>query len=284
MKIGIPRSGYYFKFGKRWEKFFENLGFEVVISPETNRDIYELGMENAGSEFCQPIKVLTGHVLWLKDRVDYVFVPDFLGGEKTFCCGYFRGCSDLMRSLSGSKKILTMEMNMNHVDRKEYLKVAKQLGKNGKDAFEKVDWKEEDRLEKVLESKKKKIAIVGETYVLNDSFCNNGVVKKLEDEGYEVVKSDIVPFSKIKKNTKDYIIHWTEEKESFGSLIEFFNEDRIDGVVYICPFNCGPDFLVGEIILDKYKGVKPVLRLNVDETLSETRTAIRVEAFLDILK
>jgi predicted nucleotide-binding protein (sugar kinase/HSP70/actin superfamily) len=283
MKIGIPRAGYYFRFGKLWKKFFENLGYEVIVSPKTNREIYELGMENAGSEFCQPIKVLTGHVLWLKEKVDYIFVPDFLGGEKTFCCGYFRGCSDLMRSLSASEKILTMELNMNKVSKEEFLKVAKILGKNGEKAFDKIDWKEEDRLEEVLNSKKKKIAIVGEPYVLNDDFCNNGVIKLLEENGYEVVKSDIVPFSKIKKNTKDYIIHWTEEKESFGSLIEFFNEDRIDGVVYICPFNCGPDFLVGEIILDKYKGVKPILRLNVDETLSETRTAIRVEAFLDIL-
>ena len=38
MKIGIPRAGYYFKFGEKWKSFFENLG-DNLIYDEINLEI-----------------------------------------------------------------------------------------------------------------------------------------------------------------------------------------------------------------------------------------------------
>ena len=39
MKIGIPRAFLYYKYKYLWETFFEELGAEVVVSPETNRSL-----------------------------------------------------------------------------------------------------------------------------------------------------------------------------------------------------------------------------------------------------
>ena len=37
MKIGIPRALFYYHFYPLWKVFFESLGFDIVISSETNK-------------------------------------------------------------------------------------------------------------------------------------------------------------------------------------------------------------------------------------------------------
>ncbi|HBN96479.1 MAG TPA: hypothetical protein DDZ66_09265, partial [Firmicutes bacterium] len=40
-EIGIPRALYYFHYHALWQDFFRYLGFEVVVSPPTNKQILE---------------------------------------------------------------------------------------------------------------------------------------------------------------------------------------------------------------------------------------------------
>ena len=49
-----------------WHTFFTKLGYRVVLSPSSNRKIYELGIESIPSESeCYPAKLAHGHVEWL---------------------------------------------------------------------------------------------------------------------------------------------------------------------------------------------------------------------------
>lgn len=75
LKIGIPRSLFFYHDGNTLCKFFQNLDFEVVISPKTNRLIFEEGMKYANDEMCMSLKVLIGHVSYLTNRCDYVLIP-----------------------------------------------------------------------------------------------------------------------------------------------------------------------------------------------------------------
>lgn len=60
-----------------WHTFFTKLGFRVIISPSSNRKIYELGIESIPSESeCYPAKLVHGHVSWLiKQNIKFIFLP-----------------------------------------------------------------------------------------------------------------------------------------------------------------------------------------------------------------
>ena len=64
--VGIPRVLNMYENYPFWFTFFTKLGFRVVLSPLSNRKIYELGIESIPSESeCYPAKLAHGHVSWL---------------------------------------------------------------------------------------------------------------------------------------------------------------------------------------------------------------------------
>lgn len=75
--VGIPRVLNMYENYPFWFTFFTKLGFRVVLSPVSNRKIYELGIESIPSESeCYPAKLAHGHVSWLiKQKVDFIFYP-----------------------------------------------------------------------------------------------------------------------------------------------------------------------------------------------------------------
>ena len=73
MKIGLPKGLYYY-YCKKWVYFFNELGIEVV-SFDTNKEILELGNNVATSEMCLSLKIFLGHVVYLKDKCDYILIP-----------------------------------------------------------------------------------------------------------------------------------------------------------------------------------------------------------------
>lgn len=75
--IGIPRVLNLYENYPFWATFFRELGFRVVLSPYSDRKIYELGMESIPSESeCYPAKLAHGHVQWLVNNgVKTIFHP-----------------------------------------------------------------------------------------------------------------------------------------------------------------------------------------------------------------
>ncbi len=75
--IGIPRVLNMYENYPFWATFFRELGFKVVLSPFSDRKIYELGMESIPSESeCYPAKLAHGHVQWLVDQgIQTIFHP-----------------------------------------------------------------------------------------------------------------------------------------------------------------------------------------------------------------
>lgn len=76
-EIGIPRVLNMYENYPFWATFFKKLGFRVILSPFSNRKLYELGMESIPSESeCYPAKMSHGHVQWLIDKgIKTVFHP-----------------------------------------------------------------------------------------------------------------------------------------------------------------------------------------------------------------
>ena len=75
--VGLPRVLNMYENYPFWFTFFHTLGFRVVLSPASNRKIYELGIESIPSESeCYPAKLAHGHIKWLIDQgVSFIFYP-----------------------------------------------------------------------------------------------------------------------------------------------------------------------------------------------------------------
>ncbi len=75
--VGIPRVLNMYENYPFWHTFFTQMGYEIVLSPTSSRNIYELGIESIPSESeCYPAKLVHGHVKWLIDKgINYIFYP-----------------------------------------------------------------------------------------------------------------------------------------------------------------------------------------------------------------
>ncbi|MCI6676248.1 MAG: 2-hydroxyacyl-CoA dehydratase [Clostridiales bacterium] len=75
--VGIPRVLNMYENYPFWAVFFRELGFSVILSPQSTRNIYELGIESIPSESeCYPAKIAHGHITWLiRQGVKFIFYP-----------------------------------------------------------------------------------------------------------------------------------------------------------------------------------------------------------------
>ena len=75
--IGIPRVLNMYEDYPFWHAFFSSLGFRVVLSPASNKQIYEDGMDTISSDTaCYPAKLVHGHIKWLiKNDIKRIFYP-----------------------------------------------------------------------------------------------------------------------------------------------------------------------------------------------------------------
>ena len=97
LKVGIPRGLLFYQFEAMWTTFFETLGAEVVISPETTKKIKEDGLKSTLDADCYSAKLFYGHVEAIKDEVDYFFVPRFASRKKREVgCPKFIALADIL--------------------------------------------------------------------------------------------------------------------------------------------------------------------------------------------
>ncbi|HJJ46720.1 MAG TPA: acyl-CoA dehydratase activase [Methanocorpusculum sp.] len=93
-KIGIPFGLNFYENLPFWHAFFTDLGFSVVLSPESSRDVYRMGQYTIPSDtVCYPAKLMHGHVLNLVHMgIETIFYPcmpynfnEHLGDENFNC-------------------------------------------------------------------------------------------------------------------------------------------------------------------------------------------------------
>ena len=112
------------------------------------------------------------------------------------------------------------------------------------------------------------------------------ISKKLEKMDIRVFNSDELTEEQLKGgmsqlNTE---LYWANQLEMTGCAGHYFQDERIDGVITITAFGCGPDSLMIEDIKRKAKNYnKPLLNLTIDEHTGEAGFITRIEAFCDML-
>jgi predicted nucleotide-binding protein (sugar kinase/HSP70/actin superfamily) len=297
MRIGIPRALVYWKRPYFWENFFENLGFEVLLSPKTNKEIVEIGVKISDPETCFSNKVYFGHLKWLEGKCDLIFVPRLkTNKEKLEYCPKFFGLPDLAK-ISVKTKILTETFNEKKEKFEESLvKLGKKLGKKKEEiekAFQEAlkkereirEKQEKEALEK-LESNLKKIILISHPYNLYDEYVNLRIKERLEKLGVVPIFIEEIPTSNIEHLTSNFEFpqfHWEFAKEIMEK-IDFVLSRKIDGAIEISSFACGCDAVLKEFVEKKFKENKiPFLYLIIDEHTGEAGFQTRLEAFVDTI-
>lgn len=76
-RIGIPQALSIYELAPLWYGIFTTLGYDVVFSGPSSREIYSMGQYSIPSDTaCYPAKLMHGHVeKLLHERVDAIFYP-----------------------------------------------------------------------------------------------------------------------------------------------------------------------------------------------------------------
>ena len=133
-----------------------------------------------------------------------------------------------------------------------------------------------------MESDKLKIVLAGHPYNLYDKLVGSTVASVLNKLGVEIIYSDIYDEREAKDKYKTISPHlyWTYNQDIINAILYY--EDKIDGVIMLTSFPCGPDSLANEMCLRKTN--KPIINLIIDELSSEVGLETRIESFIDIIK
>lgn len=294
VKIGIPRGLYYYYFKDIWLTFFEKLSCEVIVSPKTTREIMDLGMKYGTDEMCTAMKNYLGHVVYLKDKCDYILIPriDNYGIENQTCTNYL-ATYDIVSNLV-TTKVLDYNIDLVHheTEKLAFLRMGEKLGFSKKlisrvyeEAKEEaIILKERDIKKNMakLKSKKTKILIVSHPYIMYDSYLGENILKYLSSFEVEIIYSDKFHSGLTSRMSKNYSreLYFKYSKESIGALS--LVEKMIDGVIFLTAFPCGPDSLVNELVMRKLK--IPYLNLIIDDMDATAGMETRIESFIDIIE
>lgn len=319
MKIGIPRAmsfynNYPFFFG-----FFTDLGIEIVLSDKTTKKTISCGAALVVTETCMPVKVYVGHVLNLLDKgVDKIFVPSIQSiAPKIYNCSKIRGLPDLIRNVV-KRDFTLIEPTLDKSDKDkgfyEFLKETvapfgitdekriKKASKAGWRAYNNfkimtasgMDYKQAMHYAlqgKVFIPETQKeypisVALVSHGYNIYDERTSMKIFDKLRDMDVQVYSELQLTKEQLDEgiNTLGQRAYWANEHEMTGCAGHYLKDNKIDGIITLTAFGCGPDSLMIERITRKSKQFnKPLLNLTIDEHTGEAGFITRLEAFVDML-
>lgn len=293
MLIGLPKGLMYWKYGVIVETFLDELKVDYIVSPDTNRNILDRGVNTCVDDACLPVKVFHGHVDWLKERCDVIITPRIMKvTEREFICPKFCGIVEMLKnSIEGLPQLVEEPLSM--ISESDIFRWFHRIGKLAgcnKNSIERAYAKAINTyksMNKGIEDTgyKHKVALIGHPYNIYDTYCNMNIWKKLNRLGAGVITEEKVSSNLIEEKAKALFKRpfWNFAKNSYGASISLYEEGKIDGIIYISSFACGIDSIVIELIKE-YVGDFPFMVLKIDEHTGEAGTDTRLEAFCDMLE
>lgn len=294
--IGIPRALLTHSFYPLFSTFFEELGYEVVLSEiDKKKEIL------ANAAFCYPVQILHGAIFDLiKKGVSRIFLPHVLNATKgepwldaTFCpitqaspyytsvlfkeATFLSPVLDFVEGYEQETAIIDMAVKELQEPRtaaeeayekavKEQKAVEEKFLKKGQEAIQKIA-KKEDEIG---------IVLVGRSYNAFPPETSLLIPKKLASMGVTVI-----PFDFLEKKGKGDIPWY------FGNYvkaaIDLVKEQENLFLLYINSFSCTIDAFIQNYVHSEIKD-KPYLMLELDAHTADAGIQTRLEAFLEIIK
>jgi len=310
--IGIPRALmiFYQQF-PFWRTFFNDLGFNVIISKESDKQLVTKSLESISIETCLPVELMHGHVLDLAERnADYIFIPFIVNvkakeGNPTANCNcpwiqsYPFMVKSSLRGKVSSDKLLIPTLHFKYFERtlpaelgaffKEKFGIAESKIKAAIRKADEAQMEFEAKLEEIgkqtLENLPKDcrtLVMLGRPYNSIDPFLNLGLVEKLIGQNIFPIPLDFLPLN-FDEVFKDYrSMYWPNGQKIIAATKLVANDDRLYAL-YLSNFRCGPDSFLVHYVNEEMKGT-PYLHLEVDEHSADAGMITRIEAFMDSLQ
>lgn len=307
--IGVPYVLVVHKFFPMIRTYFESLGYNVLLSPDTNEDIIALAQKYAQAETCYPVKLIYGHMAYLAKRnVDYIFLPSILTMKHesskvyhNYGCVYMQSSTKLIfENMNLDKKGIKL---LNPIFSLDYGKkamasamidVGVSLGKSkprctqalmsGAMAVRKHTTQVEKLGQELLESlnpDEKVLVMVTRTYGIDDPVLNMGISEELLRRGYKVITLSHLPAHDMDISDEYENLYWPFGQHIISGAKLIKNHPNLYAV-YLTNHGCGPDTMLSHLFRQEM-GSKPYLNIEVDEHYSKVGVITRIEAFLNSL-
>ncbi len=306
-QIGIPRILNIYEHYPFWFTLFNELKFQVLISPRSTKQIYELGMQTIPSEsLCYPAKIANGHVQSLIDLgLKNIFYPSVLfetpdekeNKEKMFSCPVITSYPEVIRSNMDSIKQnnvdfmhpfvsfideKTMYLNLKFLKAKfaistSELKQAiscafKELEKYKND----LDQKTQKVIAKLEDTNEKAVVISGRPYHI-DPEINHGIDNIVISQKMHVLTEDVIA----RLNDDEFKLRVVDQWKYHSRLYQSANvigKSRNLEIIQLNSFGCGIDSITSDQvkeIIEHYNKVYTGIKIDEGENLGAAKIRIR---------
>jgi predicted CoA-substrate-specific enzyme activase len=300
IKIGIPRIFFFHDFLPFWSTLLWELGFDVELSANTNRQIINKGVESILAESCFPHKVAHGHIRDLMEKnVDAVFLPSFINfnfeseAAGSFACPYAQTMPYIAGIAFSKVRFIKPIINLEYGRQNLVSEIHRSLKPfhitkaSIKEALEKAEKAQKEftsavskRGAEVLANiKERTIVIIGRAYNAFDSGINLEIPKKLAFLGVFSIPMDYLPLETVDISSKWSNMYWRSGQNILRAA-ELIRDDPKLFALYIGNFSCGPDSFIHHFF-DETMSNKPFLHIEIDEHSADAGVITRCEAFLD---
>lgn len=310
-RVGIPRVLNMYENYPFWFTFFTKLKYQVVLSPLSNRKIYEMGIESIPSESeCYPAKLAHGHVEWLiKQNVDFIFYPalfyernEFDEANNHYNCPIVTSYSENIKNnveAIGRGEVVFKNPFMSFREpslilqslEKEFPDIpADELKEAVNTAWQELDSVRKDmsrKGEEVLAYLEKNhvrgIVLAGRPYHI-DPEINHGIPELINSYGIAVLTEDAI--SHLAKPERPLIVsdQWMYHSRLYAAASYVKTRDDLD-LIQLNSFGCGLDAVttdqVNDILTDSGK---IYTCLKIDEVNNLGAARIRIRSLLSAIR
>ncbi len=309
--IGIPRGLmiFYQQF-PFWRTFWEELGFQVVLSDESNDTLIKKALDTLVAETCFPVEVIQGHIRNLFDKeVDYIFTPFIINAKaepdnptNNVNCPWVQTYPFMAKTALSDEekgKLLIPALNFRYfgnvlnkelsdfmweqfrVSSKKVVRAINLADQRQTEFENKLVVRGQEVLEN-LPDDKECLVIMGRPYNTGDPSLNLSMVEKLINMDVLPIPMDYLPLGS-EHITQDYPqMYWPNGQKILAATRIIARDDRLHSI-YMSNFRCGPDSFLAHFVHEEMRG-KPYLELEIDEHSADAGMITRYEAFLDSLK
>ena len=312
--VGIPRVLNLYENYPFWAVFFKKLGFQVILSPESSRKIYELGIESIPSESeCYPAKLAHGHITWLiKQQVDFIFYPcipyernETPDANNHYNCPIVTSYAENIKNnveeiTNGQMRFLNPFLSMTDLDimSKRLIEVfTKEFGIPAADIQEACNagWEElqathkdiqkqgEEVLKYLEEHNKRGIVLAGRPYHI-DPEINHGIPELINSYGIAVLTEDSISHLANVERPLLVMDQWMYHSRLYAAANFVKTQDNLD-LIQLNSFGCGLDAVTTDQVSDILtKSGKIYTVLKIDEVNNLGAARIRIRSLLSALR
>ncbi|HHX68989.1 MAG TPA: 2-hydroxyacyl-CoA dehydratase [Gallicola sp.] len=313
-KVGIPRVLNMYENYPFWHTFFTSLGYEVILSGPSSREMYERGIDSITSETaCYPAKMVHGHIEELIEKdVDLIFYPsifyekqEYKNVDNNINCPVVTGYPEVIKNNLENLVNKNIKFKNPFLSLQDKKRLAKRLieeledenleAKNISNAVDKawdelekfrMDVKEEGRRaqEYLKENNLKAIVLAGRPYHI-DPGINHGIPELILSLGWGVLSEDsILTYDDDIDGELRVLDQWVYHSRLYRAAKVVGEREDLE-LVQLNSFGCGIDAVTTDQvneILKSYGKIYTVIK--IDEVSNLGAIKIRLRSLTQALK